>query len=70
MPTMNNMVKNLSGLVEFGQPVSTLQLAKSLGICWSTARSNLEGLFNLGIVEKGRVGNNKRIYWRPTEVLK
>jgi len=67
MPSKVNMSNVLSVLVEFeGQPVSTLQVAKWMELSWKTARDNLEALFNLGLVERGRVGNNKRIFWRSS----
>ena len=57
----------LSALFEFGQPVSTMQVAKFMDISWKTARDNLEALFKLGMVERGKVGDNKRIFWRSEE---
>ncbi len=59
----------LSALVEFDQPVSTMQVAKMMMISWKTARDNLEALFKLGMVEKGQVGKNKRIFWRSSDAI-
>ena len=56
----------LSALLDFGQPVSTMQVAKRMSISWKTARDNLEALFKLGMVERGKVGTNKRIFWRAS----
>ncbi len=63
---MSNRTKAnlLGGLIEARRPLSTMQIAKFSNICWRTARENLEGLFDLGLVYKGRVGRNKRIYWK------
>ena len=69
MPTNLNMGHVLSALLDFGQPVSTMQVAKGMGISWKTARDNLEALFKLGVVEKGQVGKNKRIFWRCTQEM-
>jgi len=55
----------LGTLVNAKRPISTKQVADFSLVCWKTARDNLEALFNIGVVEKGKVGNNKRIYWRP-----
>ena len=57
----------LSALFEFRQPVSTMQIAKFMGISWKTARDNLEALFKLGMVQRGKVGENKRIFWKSDE---
>ncbi len=64
MPTRSNMSNVLSALLEFGQPVSTMQVAKFMDISWKTARDNLEALFKLGMVQRGKVGENKRIFWK------
>ena len=70
MPTRTNMSNVLSALLDFGQPVSTMQVAKAMFISWKTARDNLEALFNLGMVQRGKVGTNKRIFWKADhEVL-
>lgn len=53
----------LTTLVDANRPISTKQVAGFSGVCWKTARDNLEDLFRVGIVKKGTVGNNKRIYW-------
>lgn len=69
MPTTLNMSNVLSALLDFDQPVSTMQVAKAMCISWKTARDNLEALFQLGIVEKGQVGTNKRIFWRGSHEM-
>lgn len=67
MPSRNNMSRILSALIYIAQPVSTKQVAGLVGISWKTARDNLEALFHLSMVERKRVGKNKRIYWRTDE---
>jgi len=37
-----------------------------MSISWKTTRDNLEALFELGVVERGKVGTNKRIFWRAS----
>ena len=69
MPTRSNMSSVLSALLDFGQPVSTMQVAKAMCISWKTARDNLEALFKLGMVERGKVGTNKRIFWRADDKI-
>lgn len=54
----------ISTLINAKRPLSTKQIAGYIGICWKTARDNLEKLFNSGLVFKGSVGANKRIYWK------
>jgi len=54
----------LGTLMDINVPLSTEQIANQTSIAWKTARDNLEKLFNLGLVMKGKVGNNKRIYWK------
>lgn len=69
MPTRTNMCNVLSALIDFGQPVSTMQVAKRMMISWKTARDNLEAVFKLGLVEKGTVGKNKRIFWKGSDEI-
>ncbi len=69
MPTRSNMSNVLSALLEFGQPVSTMQVAKFMDISWKTARDNLEALFKLGMVQRGKVGENKRIFWKTDDKI-
>jgi hypothetical protein len=54
----------LSALLDFGQPVSTMQVAKLMEMSWKKIMDNLEALFKLRMVERGKVGTNKRIFLR------
>lgn len=54
----------LTKLIVARRPLSTKQLAVCSKVSWKTARDNLEKLFKLALVCRGRVGNNKRIYWK------
>ena len=59
----------LTTLIYANRPISTKQVAELMKVSWKAARENLQALFDLGMVEKGRVGNNKRIYWKTNEKL-
>ena len=59
----------LTTLVNSNRPISTRQVAKFLDVSWKTARDNLEALFRLQMVERGKVGKNKRIYWKTDEKI-
>jgi len=54
----------LGTLMDAKRPLSTEKVAIFAGVCWKTARENLDKLFELGLVYRGKVGNNKRIYWK------
>jgi len=69
MPKHITMGNIITVLVNSNRPISTQKVAYFLGISWKTARDNLEALFQMGGVEKGRVGKNKRIYWRATPTM-
>ncbi len=64
MPSDLTMGNILTVLFYANRPISTQQVAKYLEASWKTARDNLEEMYKLGMVERGRVGKNKRIYWR------
>lgn len=69
MPKYSTMGLMITVLSDANRPLSTQQIAKFAGISWKTARDNLEALFDAGMVERGRVGKNKRIYWRTDEEI-
>lgn len=54
-------------LIDADRPLSTKQIASYGRFCWKTTRDHLENLFKLGLVCKGRVKNNKRIYWKHAQ---
>lgn len=54
----------LGTLIDARRPLSTKQIAIFSQVAWKTARDNLEKLFNAGLVYKGKVGKNIRIYWK------
>ena len=69
MPKFITMGNIITVLISSKRPLSTQKVAYYLGISWKTARDNLEALFEMGGVEKGKVGKNKRIYWRTTQTI-
>lgn len=69
MPSLAGQSYCLQALTDAKRPISTGQVAKYMSMSWKTARDNLEALFKLGMVEKGKVGKNKRIYWRTDTKL-
>jgi len=64
MKNINTQGLLLGNLIYLDAPLSTMQVAELSGMAWKTARNNLEKLFEVGLVCKGRVGNNKRIFWK------
>ncbi len=69
MPKYLTMGNIITVLLDANRPLSTQKVANFIGISWKTARDNLEALFEMGAVEKGKVGKNKRIYWRTTSTM-
>ena len=64
MPSYKIQGQLLGTLIDAKRPLSTKKVAIFSEVSWKTARDNLEKLFELGMVYRGRVGNNKRIYWK------